>query len=253
VVKAGNIQCRPSPALWVDSAPFDPRDLPGLALMLDYREGVLHSVAPDVPAQVGDTVRRWLDLSGNARQVDQPALNSQPILRADGIEADGVDDYLFNAAATMLSGVSGWTMCLSLRQTSPTAGSRRPIFVGATTATGVRGSLYLEATRVSVGARRANADAVRVLSGSTTGGGRITMSAVVDFAATSAKLWLNGVSDGSDLAFLTDGLTSSGGGQLGVFGNAGGTNLFGGIIAAVAIYDRPLSESERVMVEAWLP
>lgn len=57
-----------------------PDKLPGLAAWYAADYGVLTSVSPDVSATDGQTVRRWLDRSGNGNNADQTVLANQPTL-----------------------------------------------------------------------------------------------------------------------------------------------------------------------------
>ena len=59
---------------------FSPASLPGLAAWYDAADSstVLTTVSPDVPATDGQTVRRWLDKSGNNRHLDEGDLTDQP-------------------------------------------------------------------------------------------------------------------------------------------------------------------------------
>jgi hypothetical protein len=78
---------------------FSPASLPGLAAWYDASDSatVLTTVSPNVPATDGQTVRRWLDKSGNNRHLDQATLVNQPkfvnaVLPA--ISSDGINDWL---------------------------------------------------------------------------------------------------------------------------------------------------------------
>jgi hypothetical protein len=77
---------------------FSPSQLPGLAAWYDAADSstVLTTVGPDVPATDGQTVRRWLDKSGNNRHLDQADLALQPIFTnaATGLTFDGTNDFL---------------------------------------------------------------------------------------------------------------------------------------------------------------
>lgn len=57
---------------------FSPEKLTGLSAWYSADVGVLTSVGPDVPATNGQTVRRWLDRSGNSRDLNQTTLANQP-------------------------------------------------------------------------------------------------------------------------------------------------------------------------------
>jgi hypothetical protein len=66
---------------------FTPISLPGLAAWYDASDSstVLTSLSPDTPATDGQTVRRWLDKSGNGRHLDQEVLASQPSRNSPGL------------------------------------------------------------------------------------------------------------------------------------------------------------------------
>jgi hypothetical protein len=77
---------------------FSPAKLPGLAAWYDASDSatVLTSIGPDVPATSGQTVRRWLDLSGNNRHLDQDTLANQPTFTnvSTGLTFNGTSSYL---------------------------------------------------------------------------------------------------------------------------------------------------------------
>lgn len=79
---------------------FDPSQLDGLELWLDAADTntVLHATDP-VVASDGETVRQWLDKSGNDRHANQATGISQPLLDSDGLGSkpalvfDGSNDF----------------------------------------------------------------------------------------------------------------------------------------------------------------
>jgi hypothetical protein len=76
----------PTVTLLNQGAVWSPLRLPGLAAWYDASDSstVLTTVSPDVPASNGQTVRRWLDKSGNARHLEQGNLTSQPSYASAG-------------------------------------------------------------------------------------------------------------------------------------------------------------------------
>jgi hypothetical protein len=70
---------------------FSPLSLPGLAAWYDASDSstVLTTVSPDVPATDGQTVRRWLDKSGNGRHLEQANIVQQPTLTGGGLDSLG--------------------------------------------------------------------------------------------------------------------------------------------------------------------
>lgn len=91
-------------------AVFNPSQLPGLAAWFSADYGVLTSVSPDVPATEGQTVRRWLDRSGNGRHLDQAVLANQPVLNGQAVVSDGVNDTMFVEFSTIPQPVSGYVV-----------------------------------------------------------------------------------------------------------------------------------------------
>ena len=87
---------------------FTPADLTGLQLWLDASDSstVLNSISPNTPATDGQTVRRWLDKSGNDLHAEQYTAANQPLLDADGqnskgvLTFDGVNDYLLSGTTS---------------------------------------------------------------------------------------------------------------------------------------------------------
>lgn len=77
---------------------FSPDKLPGLAAWYSADFGVLTSVGPDVPATDGQTVRRWLDRSGNGRHLDQETLLNQPTFSGGRVLGDGATSTMRNSS-----------------------------------------------------------------------------------------------------------------------------------------------------------
>jgi hypothetical protein len=77
---------------------FSPASLPGLAAWYDASDPatVLTTISPDVPASDGQTVRRWLDKSGNGRHLEQADLTLQPVFTnaGTGLTFDDVNDIM---------------------------------------------------------------------------------------------------------------------------------------------------------------
>jgi hypothetical protein len=86
---------------------FSPASLPGLAAWYDASDSstVLTTVSPDVPASDGQTVRRWLDKSGNGRHLEQADLANQPIFTnaATGLTFNGTTATMGSAAFTAVA------------------------------------------------------------------------------------------------------------------------------------------------------
>jgi hypothetical protein len=102
------------PFLDVPRPRFNPLRLPGLAAWYDAADSstVLTTVSPDVPATDGQTVRRWMDKSGNNRHLDQADLALQPAFELAGLNGrpailpDGVNDFLLSGAYNVSASAS---------------------------------------------------------------------------------------------------------------------------------------------------
>lgn len=81
--------------------PYFPLSIPGLIAAYDATYGVLNSISPETEATNGQTVRRWLDRSGNERHLNQATGTAQPVLSSGGVLFDGVNDQMATAAALL--------------------------------------------------------------------------------------------------------------------------------------------------------
>jgi hypothetical protein len=85
-----------------EPAPFNPSSIAGLSLWLDAADAdtVLNTVSPDVVATDGQTIRRWLDKSGNDLHVNQTTGLNQPLYQTSEVngrnatEWDGTNDFM---------------------------------------------------------------------------------------------------------------------------------------------------------------
>lgn len=84
--------------LFNDIRAFDPRDIRGLTLWLDYRAGVYTDTALTTPATIGQAVKGWADRSGNGYHATEAT--NPPTLAADGLAFDGTNDVLRVARMT---------------------------------------------------------------------------------------------------------------------------------------------------------
>lgn len=113
--------------LFNDIRAFDPRDIRGLTLWLDYRNGVYTDTAMTTPATVGQTVKGWADRSGNGYHATEAT--NPPTLAADGLAFDGVNDVLRVARMTgQFGGGFGYFVVASLVDGQPS--STRRLFGG---------------------------------------------------------------------------------------------------------------------------
>lgn len=83
---------------------FQPSQLAGLAAWYSADYGVLNSISPDTPATDGQTVRRWLDRSGNGRHMNQSTLANQPTFVSGAVTGDGLNARMTSSSWTVPAG-----------------------------------------------------------------------------------------------------------------------------------------------------
>jgi hypothetical protein len=197
----------------------------------------------------GNVIQQWRDKSGNnfhvsdATVAEQPTrvssvLNGLPVVRFDGI-----NDQLFNNAATPFTG-GVYTTFVVLKATKPTP------FQGVLDATPTgpsRAEIYLDTNGIHIFRGGGGGDLV---NGNYASGDYIVMSAEWN---TSASIWI----DGTNQTTGALGTTASSANILQVGNDAGGAH-FSGDIAEILIYPTALSAAnrqanEQYLTEKWLP
>jgi hypothetical protein len=195
---------------------FDPRSIAGLSIWLDGNDSttILNSVSPDTPATVGQTVRSWLDKSGNGRHAEQTVGANQPTLASGGfVEFDGTNDILMlTNIASMTRNIGYLAAFVAYRPTTIQAGNVAA-FQFATNA----GIPFVRATAgyttgpvFRLSARRQDADAQQVVSASSgpTANAKYIQAAIFHYANAAASLRVNGTQVGSSSSFHVAGNTS---------------------------------------------
>lgn len=76
----------------VENSESEVRAISGNVLWLDYRFGTFTDTAMTTPAAIGQTVKGWQDRSGNGYHATEAT--NPPLLAADGLVFDGVNDVL---------------------------------------------------------------------------------------------------------------------------------------------------------------
>jgi hypothetical protein len=71
---------------------FNPRNITGLKVWLDYKQGVYTDTALTTPAVVGNTVKGWYNFANNGYNATEAT--NPPTLAADGLTFDGSNDVL---------------------------------------------------------------------------------------------------------------------------------------------------------------
>jgi hypothetical protein len=195
---------------------FDPRTIAGLSIWLDGQDSttILNSVSPDTPATVGQTVRRWLDKSGNGRHAEQTSGANQPTLASGGfVEFDGTNDILMLTNIASLTRNIGYVAVFSVyRPTSIQSGNANSFqFSTASGPPFVRiVSGYTTGPVFRLSARRLDGDSQQVVASSNgpTAGVKYVQAAIFHYANAAAALRVDGAQVGSSSSFHVAGNTS---------------------------------------------
>jgi hypothetical protein len=241
---------------------FSPIEIPDLGLWL--RGDVAYtSISPDVQATNGQTVRRWPDLSGNARDFGQGTGGMKPLFAANavngqpGLFGDGFDDVVAaESGLGLLRNIDAATLFVVAKGSSGTVSSTQgEIFIstgGSSTSTrallGRSGSNIYRAS-----GRRTDADPASSNDAGSTDTSAYIHAGVFSYGTAILTQYLNGSLIGTNNPFLTAGNTSDTDSVgIGAFGTSIGTSVYPGWIAEVLLWPRALSSEERANVTAYL-
>jgi|LakMenE01Jun11ns_1017448.scaffolds.fasta_scaffold9867988_3 hypothetical protein len=235
---------------------FNPKSISGLALWLDAKKSasVLNSISPDTAATNGQTVRRWMDQSGNSSHADQGSGTSQPTYTLPtALDFDGTNDTL-----EIAKDISRNRGCITIFVvfTADAVTSSNRWLVAMTTAPGnVRTGLSLSpAGQISLSCRRVDGGTFAGITGSTISvATKYVVTAQANYAGQSASVRANGTSVGSSSSFLDGGNTSDTDSLYAHIGSLAASQFFDGTISEVLIYNgAALSASQVSVVEKWL-
>jgi hypothetical protein len=252
------------------SGRFDPRRITGLQLWLDGQDSstVLNSISPDAAATTGQTVRRWLDKSGNSRHAEQATGANQPTLSSGRrIDFNGTNHILeITSPGQMARNVGQVAMFAAYNWiTSPTVAS---IFLclGTNNPAGVTRSLLGGGTvsgRFRIGGRRLDADVLANVSsaGVIATGQTVIHSGLLNYSSATASMRINGAVDGSSSTFQTAGNTSdtdsafaSVGALFNSFGNVQFCNVAIGevlVYSGSTLASQEVEAIERYLAQKW--
>lgn len=238
--------------LFNDIRAFDPRDIRGLTLWLDYRNGVYTDTAMTTPATVGQTVKGWADRSGNAHHATEAT--NPPTLAADGLAFDGTNDVLRVARMTGQFG-AGYSVFAAARL--PDGQIANMSLLGAFD---TNGYFFLRISSAGVMINRPQENSVTVsatiatlpngetgkfiASATATPGGNLIgyFNGAAQTPASAAVLnWANIAGAVSETPFI------------GALNNTGtAQNFLSGNILSILIYNRPLTATELTQVHRYI-
>jgi len=233
---------------------FDPRSISGLALWLDGKDNssVLNSISPDTPATSAQTVRRWLDRSGNSLTADQTSAANQPTYQSGGLlDFDGNDRLsLSNAGLVRNKTFFAIFVVFSFDVTN------KHLFMFRNNAVAARaaGSIGSDGT-FNIGGRRLDNDSFQgVTSSVLSSGTTYVLSAIFDYGGRNLVLRLNGATAASSSSFHSGGAsadTDSGESTIGGFVTSS-SFLDGQIGAFLAYNGAALTQPQWSAVERYL-
>jgi hypothetical protein len=205
----------------------------------------------------------WPDISSNGRNATQATTANQPTIIANSLNGrqvrrfDGVDDFLdVNTGLGMLRNISGATVIAVYKWISSPLTNKAVFFV-STTADFSRYYIGggVSSRKLVVGGRRLDNDSFARTDSSVDNPNSFFVHAgVIDYANSDIFQYANGVLDGSNTAFQTNGNTSNTDSIMIKIGTAGLTlsNCANVDIAEILVFPRALSTTERQAVEAYL-
>ena len=226
---------------------FTPKNISGCQLWLD---------ATTIQVNNGDNILLWEDLSGNNNHATQTNQSQQPIFIDNAVVFDGVDDSLEFGANKFNMGLDDMTF-FSVITTTKTAD--QSIFSKARASSqNYRYALRMVRGGVMDGFMQGN------------GGGDVTPFGVTNLANGNPHVLVHEFNRSGNLSLYADGIYEGGASisrwenadmvsinpsRLGAYtasNNISPISVFGGKIMEILIYDRTLTESERIEVEQYL-
>lgn len=243
----------------VQTTPFAPDELSGLALWLKPSTGLFQDSAGTVPAAVSDPIGRWEDQSGANNHVLQAIANQKPTRAANGIIFDGIDDSL--DVMSVLGIADGQARSLFMRFALANTTLRQGIFgmgqagsggshiaLEANTAgsVGNRLGLYVtESTFDSTAVTTTDTQVVSVIMNTTTSGSNTIVNTEYRVGGQLQMLTLR-IGGGTFISQSTFNAVRVGG-----FPGVGSLRL-NGVVFEVIVYGRALASTERTQVENYL-
>ena len=241
---------------------WHPRDVPQVKSCRIHTENVFTSADPNVPAAIGQTVRRYIDII-NGYIADQSTGVGQPILSSTGLVFDGVNDSLNNGNTSspeqsIFTNVGYGYIFAACVDTNPQAGGAAHTIASfkQVGSTATKAAIYSRngTSSYAIQVKRLDEEGVRTLNISTPRNGWRVVNAELLLADDRINLRLDGVQEGT-----TGPITSGSFGSIpaerfsiGVHGT--GTNPFPGTIPCVMVAsgDTKISDSDRAKIERFL-
>jgi hypothetical protein len=242
-----------------------PLTISGLQLWLDASDSSTlfdGTIGGSLVTSDGAAVARWVDKSGNGRNLIQATANARPLLKTgikngrNIISFDGTNDALGILGANITNNVSIITMFAVVRSTKALSGSvYQPVInqsIGSSN-NNSRSSIYLTNT-IEAGGRRLDADSYQFVKTSTLSTGEwVIAGSIHNYGAATLSAFKNGIGTNRVQGFQTSGNTSATNSQtVTVGGTSNPTEKLRGEIAEVIIYNTGITTNQRQAVETYL-
>jgi hypothetical protein len=203
----------------------------------EQRTGAAATTETVVGSPVG-SAKNWGTLAGwlaaatdAARPILRSAVNGRKYLETDGVN----DGLIGNLLA--LRNAPGVTIILGIRMT----GNGAPFFISTTNDAATRIGIFRGVSGTEIGGRRLNADGFQTSGFAVNSDEDMVLSGIADFTNTDAFIMYDGVTQASNLSFLTVGNTPNDGGHIGLMANGrGNTNFVAGRLYSALMFPRGL-------------
>ena len=209
---------------------------------------------------IGSDPSVWTDMSGNGRDAtgaNAPSIVTNALNGRQVRRFDGVDDFLsLTTGLGMFRNVSGGTVIAAYKWiTNPTVFS--PIFIASVSTSSLTSRISIgggiTSRKLFTGGRRLDANTfASATSAADNSTAYFVHSGILNYANSDAFQYVNGVLDGTNTSFQTDGNTENTDSILIAVGGNGALNFSNIDLAEILVFPTALSTVNRQKVERYL-